>query len=86
MNAHRVTVTFPAQAPESQRKGFVWSSGNKARVTGTTFEHSAQTVEKSLRHNQIQPALFEHLKSIYGDSVCGEHPTANETFIDVAVC
>jgi hypothetical protein len=57
-------ATFPAQAPESQRKGFVWSPGNKARVTATTFERSAQTVEKLLRHNQIQSALFEHLRSI----------------------
>ena len=80
------TATFPAQAPESQREGFVWSPGNKARVTATTFERSAQTVEKSLRHNQIQPALFEHLKSIYGESVSGEQPTADGTYIDVAVC
>jgi len=79
------TATFPAQAPESQREGFVWSPGNKARVAGTTFERLAQTVEKSLRHNQIQPALFEHLKSIYGDSVSGEQPTTDGTFIDVAV-
>jgi hypothetical protein len=66
------TATFPAQAPESQRKGFVWSSGNKARVTEATFERSAQTVETSFRHNRIQCALFEHLKSIHGDSVSGE--------------
>lgn len=79
------TATFPAQAPESQREGFVWSPGNKARVTGTTFERPAQTVEKSLRHNRIQPALFKHLKSIYGDSVSGEQATADGTFIDVAV-
>ena len=80
------TAPFPARAPESQRKGFVWSPGNKARATGTTFERSAQTVEKSLRHNQIQPALFEHLKSIYGDSVSGEQLTADGTYIDVGVC
>jgi hypothetical protein len=79
------TNTFPARAPESQRRGFVWSPGNKARVTGTTFERLAQTIEKSLRHNQIQPALFEHLKSIYGDSVSGEQPTADGTYIDAAV-
>ena len=48
-------ASFPAQIPERQRKGFVWSPGNKARVTGTTFERSARTVEKSLRHNQISP-------------------------------
>ena len=80
------TAAFPTPAPESQRKGFVWSPGNKARVTVTTFERSAQTVDKSLRHNQIQPALFEHLKSIHGDSVSGEQRTADGTLIDVAVC
>jgi hypothetical protein len=79
------TAAFPARVPESQRKWFVWSPGNKVRVTGTTFECPAQTVEKLLRHNQIQSALFEHLKSIYGDNVSGEQPTADGTYIDVAV-
>lgn len=79
------TATFPARAPEAQRKGFVWSPGNKARVTGTAFSRSAQTVEQSLRHNQIQSALFGHLESLYGDSVSGEQPTAHGTYIDVAV-
>ncbi|MFL6390411.1 MAG: hypothetical protein ACJ71U_23245 [Terriglobales bacterium] len=79
-------ATFPAQAPQSQRKGFVWSPGNKARVTATAFERSAQTVDKLLRHNQIQPALFDYLKSMYGDCVSGEQPTADGTYIDVAVC
>jgi len=74
------TAAFPAQAPEGQRKGFIWSPGNKARATGLTFQRSAQTVEKSLRHNQIQPALFEYLKSIYGDSVSGEQPTSDGTY------
>jgi len=77
--------TFPAQVPESQRQRFVWSPGNKARVAGMTFERSAQTVEKTLRHNQIQSALFEHLQFINRDSVSGEQSTTNGTFIDVAV-
>jgi hypothetical protein len=79
------TITFPARAPKGQRRGFVWTPGNKARVMEGTFERSAQTVEKSLRHNQIQSALFEHLKSNYGDSVSGEQLTADGTYIDVAV-
>jgi len=79
------TAAFPSQVPESQRKGFVWSPGNKARVTGTVFARSSQTVEKSLRHNAIQPELYKHLKSVYGDGVSGEQPTANGTYIDVAV-
>ncbi len=80
------TAFFPAQAPQSERNGFVWSPGNKARVTATTFNRSAQTVEKSLRHNQLQAALFEHLKSIYGNGVSGEQITADGTYVDVAVC
>jgi hypothetical protein len=79
------TATFPHEVPESLRKGFVWSPGNRDRAKGTTFERSAQTVEKSLRHNTIQPVLFEHLKSLYGDNVSGEQLTANGTYIDVAV-
>lgn len=79
------TTTFPAQAPESERKGFIWIPGNKARATESTFERPAQTVEKSLRHNQLQPALFQHLKSIHGNSVSGEQLTANGTYIDVVV-
>lgn len=79
------TAPFPAQAPESQRNGFIWSPGNKVRAAATTFERPAQTVDKSLRHNQIQCALFVHLKSLYGDSVSGEQLTADGTYIDVAV-
>jgi len=80
------TATFPAQAPQSERRGFVWSPGNKARVIATTFDRPAQTVEKSLRHNQLQAALFEHLKSIYAHGVSGEQITADGTYVDVAVC
>jgi hypothetical protein len=54
-------------------------------VTRTTFLRSAQTVKKSLRHNEIQSALFEHLESLYGDSVSGEQQTVDGTYIDVAV-
>ncbi len=79
------TATFPAQIPESQRKGFIWLPGNKTRATKTTFERSAQTVEKSLRHNQIQSALFDHLESVHGGRVSGEQPTVDGTYIDVAV-
>jgi hypothetical protein len=79
------TATFPAQAPQSERRGFDWSPGNKARVIATTFARPAQTVEKSLRHNQLQVALFEHLRSIHGNAVSGEQTTADGTYIDVAV-
>jgi hypothetical protein len=80
------TTAFPAQAPQSERKGFVWSPGNKARMIATSFDRPAQTVEKSLRHNQLQAALFEHLKSIHGNGVSGEQITADGTYVDVAVC
>ncbi len=79
------TSAFPTQAPESQRRGFIWSPGNKARVTGTRYDRPAGTVEKSLRHNWLQPALYEYLFSIHGDCVSGEQQTADGTYIDVAV-
>lgn len=77
--------TFPAQAPQGERKGFIWSPGNKTRVIATTFDRSAISVEKSLRHNQLQAGLFEHLKSIHGKDVSGEQITADGTFVDLAV-
>ena len=80
------TSAFPTRAPERKRRGFVWSPGNKARMTMAAFERSAQTVEKSLRHNAIQAALYEHLDSVHGGGVSGEQDTANGTYIDVAVC
>jgi hypothetical protein len=77
---------FPARVPEGERKGFVWSTGNKARVTYTAFERSAKTVEKSLRHNALQPVLFAYLEQIHGaENTKGELHTGNGTLIDVAV-
>lgn len=75
---------FPALAPEREKKGFVWAPGNKARVTRTSFERFAQSVEKSLRHNAIQDALYEHLNALKDGVVSGEQGTANRTYIDVA--
>lgn len=79
------TEAFPAQVPDIARGNFIWSPGNKSRVTKSRYERPQQTVEKALRHNAIQPALYEYLKSIHGDDVSGEQPTANGTYIDVAV-
>ena len=78
-------ANFPAQAPETHRRGFIWSPGNKARVIATTFNAPARTVEKSLRHNQIQHALFEHLQSLNQGDISGEQITNDGTYIDVAV-
>ncbi|WP_116813448.1 DUF7662 domain-containing protein [Steroidobacter cummioxidans] len=78
------TEAFPKIARE--RKGFVWTPGNKARVARTTYERSAQTIDKALRHNLVQDALFKHLEEIHGkDDVSGEQEYGNGTRVDVSV-
>lgn len=69
-----------------EKKGFVWTPGNKARVARTKYERSAQTVDKALRHNILQEALFNHLEEIHGaDNTSGEQDCGNGTPVDVAV-
>ena len=79
------TETFPKQA--QTKRGFQWSPGNKARVARTAaYERNAQTVDKSLRHNIVQAALFEYLEELHGeDNASGEQDCGNGTPIDVAV-
>ncbi len=76
--------SFPKN--ERIRKAFVWTPGNKARVTRTSYERASQSIDKQLRHNIIQPALFDYLVEIHGkDNVSGEQNSGNGTSIDVAV-
>lgn len=78
------TEAFPKLT--KQRKGFVWTPGNKARAPRTTYERSAQTVDKALRHNLIQSALFDHLEAIHGkDNTSGEQDYGKGTRVDVSV-
>jgi len=78
------TESFPATSPVNT--GFIWSPGNKARAPRTTYERSAASVDKSLRHNIVQAALFKHLEGIHGlDDTSGEQRTGNGTSVDVAV-
>lgn len=62
---------------EKARKGFVWTPGNKAKAACTMYDRRAATVEKDLRHNTIQEALFNHLEAIHGeDDTSGEQDSA----------
>jgi hypothetical protein len=71
---------------EKARKGFIWSPGNKARAARTTYERNAAAINKNLRHNTIQDALFNHLEALYGkDDTSGEQDCGNHTLVDVAV-
>jgi hypothetical protein len=73
------TATFPPQAPESQRKGFVWSPGNKARVTGRSSNgprrpsksHFA-TMPSNLHSTAIQPRITKgtYMAYWYREAVC----------------
>jgi hypothetical protein len=68
------------------RKGFVWSPGNKAKKSRTMYQRKATSVDKSLRHNVVQDALFKHLEKIHGrNDTSGEQDCGNGTPVDVAI-
>jgi hypothetical protein len=78
------TSAFPKLTRE--KKSFIWTPGNKARAPRTTYERSAQSVDKALRHNLIQSALFDYLEEIHGeDNTSGEQDYGNGTHVDVSV-
>lgn len=80
------SAAFPAQMRQPAKKGFHWSPGNKARAARTKYERSASTVDKSLRHNILQDALYNHLEEIHGEgNTSGEQDCGNRTPVDVAV-
>jgi len=69
-----------------RRKGFAWSPGNKARAARTKYLREERTVDKALRHNILQDALFRNLEDLHGKtSVSGEQDCGNGTPVDVAV-
>ena len=74
-------LTFPR--PFNATRTFEWTPGNKARAPRTAFTREAISVDKALRHNIVQAALFEHLQSIHGDNASGEQSFANGIRVDV---
>lgn len=80
-------VEGAAQFPRAMEpRPFEWAPGNKARAARTVYERSAQKVDKSLRHNVVQAALFNHLEQLHGaDNTSGEQDCGKGTLIDVAV-
>lgn len=68
------------------RKGFVFTPGNKARAPRTKYTRNEFEVDKELRHNVLQAALFTHLEKLHGaDNVSGEQDCGNGTPIDVCM-
>ncbi len=66
--------------------GFEWTPGNSARVSRARFEREERNVERVLRHNELQAALFAHLCDIHGnEQVSGEQDCGIGKFVDVAV-
>lgn len=74
---------FPKQT--NAGPAFEWTPGNKARAPRSMYERSALSVDKALRHNIVQAALFDHLQSIHGDNASGEQSFGIGTRVDVAV-
>ena len=78
------TLTFPG--PSNASLTFEWTPGNKARAPRTTYTREELSVDKALRHNVVQAALFEHLESIHGkNNASGEQSFGNGTRVDVAI-
>jgi hypothetical protein len=76
------TQTFPR--PSNASPTFEWTPGNKARAPRTKYTREELSVDKALRHNIVQAALFEHLESIHGQNASGEQSFGNGTRVDVA--
>lgn len=75
----------PARGSRTPRK-FEWRPGNSARVSRARFEREERNIDRVLRHNDLQAALFEHLCDIHGDEqVSGEQDCGIGKFVDVAV-
>ena len=65
---------------------FKWTSGNSARVSRARVELHERKIESVLRHNELQAALYSHLRDMHGDAnVCGELNCGIGKFVDVAV-
>ena len=76
-----------ASARESRTpREFEWTPGNSARVSRARFEREERNIERVLRHNELQAALFAHLCDIHGNElVSGEQDCGIGKFVDVAV-
>ena len=76
-----------ASARESRTpREFEWTPGNNARVSRARFEREERNIERVLRHNELQAALFAHLCDIHGnEQVSGEQDCGIGKFVDVAV-
>lgn len=70
----------------ARRKTFIFTPGNKGRAPRTSYTRERLRVNKELRHNVLQPKLFDHLEALYGeDCTSGEQDCGNGTPVDVMV-
>jgi len=77
--------TIRTIAPELDL-GFQFRSGCSLKKSTTTGSRPEQRLNITLRHNDIQYAIYEHLRSLYGDENVGaEVPAGRGKKIDVVV-
>ena len=76
-----------ASAKESRAATtFEWAPGNTSRVSRARFERPERRIERVLRHNDLQNALFWCLCGEYGgENVSGEQDCGIGKFVDIAV-
>ena len=76
----------PLPRETREAREFEWTPGNSARVLRARFEREERNIERVLRHNELQAALFSHLGDIHGyEQVSGEQDCGIGKFVDVAV-
>lgn len=76
--------TFPLVAEKAER-GFQFKSGCAVKPISTMASLMERQLNVSLRHNEIQRALHDHLVSIYGSDNVGTELQSAGGRIDVAV-
>ena len=65
---------------------FKWRSGNTARISRASVELQQRKIDSVLRHNELQDALYSHLRDMHGDgNVAGELDCGIRKFVDIAV-
>lgn len=80
------TTDSPITTSKTDALPFSFTAGCTPKPSKTTAHLTKETTEITLRHNDIQKALYNKLVSAYGEENIGtEQPSGNGTSIDVVV-
>jgi hypothetical protein len=78
-----VEGTGPFPTSPKAKGDFDFVPGRTPTLSRTRATIYGQTIDVTLRHNDIQRALFDYISSLHRDEVCAEVRTGNGTLIDL---